>query len=93
MPLRWLKTTTEEGGDLFVVEVWDNTLSAPRPVAATLGMSAEQRRSEFNAQELANAAWAFATVGHSDEKLFAALGRAAEQRLSEFSAQGLANAA
>ena len=40
----------------------------------------------FNAQNLANTAWAFATLGQSDEKLFAALARAAELRMSELDA-------
>ena len=48
---------------------------------------------EFKPQELANAAWAFAKLGRSDQKLFAALARAAEQRLVEFNAQDLANMA
>ena len=39
----------------------------------TLARAAEQRVSEFKHQELANTAWAFATVSHRDEKLFAAL--------------------
>ena len=46
---------------------------------------------EFNEQNLANIAWAYATVGHSDEKLFAALASAAERRASEFNMRGLAN--
>ena len=58
-----------------------------------LARPAEQRLSEFNPQELANTAWAFATVKQSDEKLFTALARAAEQRVSEFNAQELANTA
>ena len=49
--------------------------------------------SEFNAQQLANTAWAFATASQSDETLFAALSRAAEQRVSEFNGQSLANIA
>ena len=34
----------------------------------SLTRAAELRMSEFNAQELANTAWAFATVKRSDEK-------------------------
>ena len=45
---------------------------------------------EFNAQELANMAWAFATGNYGDEKVFAALARAAERRLSELNPQELA---
>ena len=42
-------------------------------------------------QDLANTAWAFATWGQSDVKLFAALGRAATWRVGDFDVQGLAN--
>ena len=41
-------------------------------------------------QELANTAWAFATVKQSNDKLLTTLARAAQQRLGEFDAQGLA---
>ena len=44
-----------------------------------LAMTADRRVSEFNRQDLANTAWAFATVGQSDEKLFAALARVAKR--------------
>ena len=49
--------------------------------------------SEFNAQGIANTAWAFGTGHCLDEKLFAALAEEAEWRLSEFNVQGLANMA
>ena len=49
--------------------------------------------SKFNSQSVANTAWAFATVKHQDEMLFAALVRAVERRLSEFKPQELANTA
>ena len=39
---------------------------------------AERRLDEFNAQSLANTAWAFATLGQQDEQLFQALARMAE---------------
>ena len=48
---------------------------------------------DFNSQELANAAWAFATADQSDALLFAALATAAERRMSNFNSQDLANAA
>ena len=35
-------------------------------------------------QDLANAAWAFATASQSDAQLFAALARAAERCMNEF---------
>ena len=49
--------------------------------------------SEFNAQGLASAPRALATVKRPDEKLHTALERAAVQWLSEFNAQDLANTA
>ena len=58
-----------------------------------MARAAERRLSEFNAQELANTAWAFATARDREEKLFAALARAAERRLSELNPQDHANAA
>ena len=48
---------------------------------------------DFHAQDLANTAWAFATLGLSDVKLFAALGRAATWCVGDFDVQGLANTA
>ena len=39
---------------------------------------------DFNSQELANAAWAFANVDQSDASLFAALAIAAEQCMDSF---------
>ena len=47
---------------------------------------AEQRLGKFNAQNVANMAWAFATVKLLDEKMFAALASEAEWLMSEFSA-------
>ena len=44
-------------------------------------------------EELANTAWAFATVKQSDEKLFTELAKEAERRMSEFNAQAMARAA
>ena len=49
-----------------------------------------RRVSEFNAQDVANAAWAFAEAKPLDEKLFTALARQAERRMIEFNAQNLA---
>ncbi len=62
-------------------------------LVATLSRAAEHRVSEFNAQDVANTAWAFATVKRPDEKLFAALARAADWPVSEFKMQELANTA
>ena len=54
---------------------------------------AEQRMRDFTSQELANTAWAFATLGHKDERLFSTLAAAAEQRMRDFNSQELANTA
>ena len=64
-----------------------------RMLGAALARAAERRLSDFNPQDVANSAWAFATVKDRNEKLFAALARAAERRLSEFNPQELANTA
>ena len=53
----------------------------------------ERRVSEFNAQDVANTAWALATVDQSDEKLFTELARAVERWVSEFKTQNIANTA
>ena len=58
-----------------------------------LSTAAEWRMGEFNAQELANTAWAFATAGEEDASLFAALATAAEHHMDDFNAQELANTA
>ena len=48
---------------------------------------------DFNPQDLANTAWAFATVSHKDEGLFTALAAAAERHMGDFNLQELANTA
>ena len=58
-----------------------------------LAVAAERRLRDFNSQDLANTAWAFATVGHKEERLFTALEVAAEQRMRDFKSQDLANTA
>ena len=50
---------------------------------AALVIAAERRLSEFKGQDLANTAWAFATVNHRDEKLFTVLAITAERPLSD----------
>ena len=59
---------------------------------ASLARAAGQRMSEteFNAQGLANTAWAFATVGQPDAPLFTALARDAKRHEGVFSAEDLA---
>ena len=65
----------------------------PRILVAALVRAAERRLTTFNPQNVANTAWACATVNYRDEKLFAALARAAERRLSNFDPQNVANTA
>ena len=48
---------------------------------------------DFNAQGLANTAWAFATTGQSDGQLFMVLARAAGWFVGDFNAQELSNTA
>ena len=54
---------------------------------------AECRLDKFSAQDLANTAWAFATVGQQEQQFFKALVKMAERRLDQFNAQSLANTA
>ena len=58
----------------------------------TLTRAAYQRVGEFRAQSLANTAWAFVKVVHSDAVLFAALARASEQLTFTFAPQKPASA-
>ena len=48
---------------------------------------------DFNAQSLANTAWAFAKLGHLDEELFGALALEVQLRVSKFNSQELTNTA
>ena len=57
-----------------------------RILVAALATAAKRRLSDFNPQDVANTAWAFATVNYRDEKLFAALARVAE-RSSRYAAR------
>merc|ERR1712151_1433782 len=60
---------------------------------AVLAKADERRIGDFNAQNLANTAWAFATAGFPHAELFAVLAKAAERRIGDFNAQGLADIA
>ena len=60
---------------------------------AALATVAEHHIGDFNMQELANTAWAFATAGQNDALLFAALATAAERQMGDFDVQNLANTA
>jgi len=48
---------------------------------------------DFNAQGLANTAWALATVGQSDVQLFTRVAGAVEQQVGNLNSQNLANTA
>ena len=65
----------------------------PTTTAANVYSSGTLRVNEVDAQNLANTAWAFATLGQLDEKCLAALSREAALPVSEFNAQGIANTA
>ena len=54
---------------------------------------AEWCMDDFNVQELANTAWAFASAGQPAVLLFVALATAAEQHIGDFKVQNLANTA
>ena len=58
-----------------------------------LAAEAAGRLSKFNAQNLANTAWAFARLEHPAPALFEALAAESAGRLAEFNAQNLANTA
>ena len=48
---------------------------------------------EYNVQNIANIAWAFATVRQLDEKMFVALASASKLRMSEHNEQNVASTA
>ena len=73
-------------------ELPKDTKTSKRRLGA-LARTAELRTGLFKPQNLANTAWAFATMRHSDEELCEALARAAEQRVGYFNVQELANTA
>ena len=50
---------------------------------AALAKEAERRVVDFNPQELANTAWAFATLGQADAQLSTTLAREAERRVGD----------
>ena len=57
-----------------------------------LAAAVEFRIKGFNSEDLANTAWAFATLGSKDERLFTLLATVAEGRTSDCNSQDLANA-
>ena len=58
-----------------------------------LASASVARVREFNPQELANTAWAYATAGHAAPQLLDALASASVARVREFNPQNLANTA
>ena len=58
-----------------------------------LARAAERRLGDFNVQNVANTAWAFATASQSDAQLFAVLARAALWCLGDFNALQFTNTA
>ena len=58
-----------------------------------LARAAVARVGDFNAQDLANTAYAFTTAGHASPALFDAIARAAVVRVGDFNEQNLANTA
>ena len=61
------------------------------PLFKALATYAERRVEDFNQQNLANTAQAFATLGLSDTPLFVTLARKVERRVGDFNAQDVAN--
>ena len=68
-------------------------LSGPALALQVFARAAERRLGDFNVQNLANTAWAFATLGQADVQLFMALAREAGRRVGDFNPQELANTA
>ena len=71
--------------------VCDGRLPTCRSVFELFATAAQRRTGDFNAQGLANTAWAFATAGVPHAELFEVLAKAAERRAGDFGAQELAN--
>ena len=66
---------------------------ADEQLFTALAREAEQHLGDFNPQEFANTAWAFATLGQADAQLFVELARGAEWRVGDFNPWDLANTA
>ena len=62
-------------------------------VWSALPKAARDKMSDFNSQELANIAWAFATAGRDAPELFEALAMEASTRIGSFLPQELSNTA
>jgi len=63
------------------------------PLWEELKLTALARVPDFNPQDMANTAWAFAKAGHAAPELFDAIAAGAARRVGEFNPQNLANTA
>ena len=75
------------------VVVGEESVAANPALLDAIAREVPRRLGDFNPQELANTAWAFATLKYVDEKLFVSLAIVADRRLSEFNPQNVANTA
>jgi hypothetical protein len=57
----------------------------------TMAVCASNQSAQYQPQNLANLAWAYATVGHPAPHLFRMIERESKGRVGEFAAQGLTN--
>jgi hypothetical protein len=71
-------------------DFWDQKLTRSRPLFRALARASLNKLVFFDAQALANLAWAFATAGN-DAELFAAIAIAAEKKIEKFGPQNLSN--
>ena len=69
----------------------DATVREELAALSTIARASSQRCHEFNTQELSNTAWAFATAGCVEPRLFEAIAKEAEQMARDFNPQELAN--
>ena len=68
-------------------------LSSETIVVCRLTQAVNRKVEDFNAQNIANTAWAFATAEQWDEELFITLTQAATGTVEDFNAQGISNTA
>jgi len=71
-------------------DFWDQKLTRSRPLFRALARASLNKLVFFDAQALANLAWAFAAAGN-DAELFAAIAMAAEKKMDKFCPQNLSN--
>jgi hypothetical protein len=68
-------------------------IAVPANFWQAIAQQAQLLIADFNAQDISNTAWAFATAGVPAPELFAAIAAHAQPRLAEFKAQELSNTA